>query len=89
MVDIADKDSGFLSLLIHNSWKKATFAPKIKTNAMKIGDKVRFLNEVGGGTIAGFEGKNIVLVEDQDGFEVPMLCSQVVVIETNENNRVL
>jgi len=89
MVDIADKDSGFLSLMIHNSWKKATFAPKIKTNAMKIGDKVRFLNEVGGGTIAGFEGKNIVLVEDQDGFEVPMLCSQVVVIETNENNRVL
>lgn len=56
---------------------------------MKIGDKVRFLNEVGGGTIAGFEGKNIVLVEDQDGFEVPMLCSQVVVIETNENNRVI
>ena len=54
---------------------------------MKIGDKVRFLNEVGGGTIAGFEGKNIVLVEDQDGFEVPMLRSQVVVIETNESNR--
>ena len=54
---------------------------------MKIGDKVRFLNEVGGGVIAGFEGKDIVLVEDQDGFEVPMLRSQVVVIETNENNR--
>ena len=54
---------------------------------MKTGDKVRFLNEVGGGVIAGFEGKDIVLVEDQDGFEVPMLRSQVVVIETNENNR--
>ncbi len=53
---------------------------------MKIGDKVRFLNEVGGGVIAGFEGKSIVLVEDQDGFEVPMLRSKVVVIETNANN---
>lgn len=53
---------------------------------MKIGDKVRFLNEVGGGVVTGFEGKNIVLVEDQDGFNIPMLRSQVVVIETNANN---
>lgn len=56
---------------------------------MKIGDKVRFLNEVGGGIVAGFEGKNVVLVTDEDGFDVPMLRSQVVVIETNENNRVI
>ena len=34
---------------------------------MKIGDKVRFLSETGGGVIAGFQGKNIVLVEDEDG----------------------
>lgn len=34
---------------------------------MKIGDKVRFLSEVGGGTVKGFQGKDIVLVEDQDG----------------------
>ncbi len=53
---------------------------------MEIGEKVRFLNEVGGGRIAGFEGKDIVLVEDEDGFEIPMLRSQVVVIETNDNN---
>ena len=32
---------------------------------MKIGDKVRFLSEVGGGRVAGFQGKNIVLVEDE------------------------
>ena len=31
---------------------------------MKIGDKVRFLSEVGGGVVTGFQGKNIVLVED-------------------------
>lgn len=38
---------------------------------MKIGDKVRFLSEVGGGKISGFQGNNIVLVEDEDGFEIP------------------
>ena len=47
---------------------------------MKIGDKVRFLSEVGGGRVAGFQGKDIVLVEDEDGFEVPMRTQDVVVI---------
>lgn len=53
---------------------------------MQIGDKVRFLNETGGGRITGFQGKDIVLVEDADGFDIPMLRSQVVVIDTNANN---
>lgn len=47
---------------------------------MKIGDKVRFLSEIGGGRVAGFQGKNIVLVEDEDGFQMPMLISEVVVV---------
>jgi hypothetical protein len=47
---------------------------------MKIGDQVRFLNEVGGGKVAGFQGKNIVLVEDEDGFQVPMRVTEVVVV---------
>ena len=47
---------------------------------MKIGDKVRFLSEIGGGRVAGFQGKNIVLVEDEDGFQVPMPMNEVVVI---------
>lgn len=47
---------------------------------MKIGDRVRFLSEVGGGLVSGFQGKDIVLVEDEDGFEVPMRTSDVVVI---------
>lgn len=47
---------------------------------MKIGDKVRFLSEIGGGRVAGFQGKDIVLVEDEDGFQVPMSKSEVVVI---------
>ena len=53
---------------------------------MQIGEKVRFLNEVGGGVISGFQGKDVVLVKDEDGFDIPMLRSQVVVIETNANN---
>ena len=47
---------------------------------MKIGDKVRFLSEIGGGKVAGFQGKNIVLVEDEDGFQMPMLINEVVVV---------
>lgn len=47
---------------------------------MKKGDKVRFLSEIGGGIVSGFQGKNIVLVEDEDGFEIPMAISDVVVI---------
>ena len=47
---------------------------------MKIGDRVRFLSEIGGGRVAGFQGKNIVLVEDEDGFQMPMLIKEVVVV---------
>jgi len=47
---------------------------------MKIGDQVRFLSEIGGGRVAGFQGKNIVLVEDEDGFQVPMPMSEVVIV---------
>ena len=51
---------------------------------MKIGDKVRFLSEVGGGRISGFQGKNIVLVEDADGFEIPMQVKDVILIPQGE-----
>ena len=53
---------------------------------MKIGDKVRFLSEVGGGRVAGFQGKDIALVEDEDGFEIPMPVRECVVIETDDYN---
>lgn len=48
---------------------------------MNIGDKVRFLNDVGGGKITAFRPGGIVMVEDEDGFEVPMPQHEVVVIE--------
>ena len=56
---------------------------------MKIGDKVRFLSEVGGGRISGFQGKNIVLVEDADGFEIPMQVKDVILIPQGEEEQPL
>ena len=53
---------------------------------MNIGDKVRFLFETGGGIVKGFQGKDIVLVEDENGFSIPMLIRECVVIDTNEYN---
>lgn len=51
---------------------------------MKIGDKVRFLSEVGGGRVSGFQGKDIVLVEDEDRFEIPTSVHDVVVVEQDD-----
>ena len=51
---------------------------------MKIGDKVRFLSEVGGGKISGFQGKDIVMVMDEDGFEIPTSIHDVVVVEQDD-----
>ncbi|MCC8154985.1 MAG: DUF2027 domain-containing protein [Tannerellaceae bacterium] len=52
--------------------------------SIKIGDKVRFLNSVGGGTVTAFRGKDQVLVEDEDGFDVPALIRECVVVGNNE-----
>lgn len=53
---------------------------------MKIGDKVRFLSEVGGGIVKGFQGKDLVLVEDEDGFGIPIPIHECVVIDTDDYN---
>ena len=50
---------------------------------MNIGDKVRFLNDVGGGRITAFRPNGVVLVEDEDGFDIPMMASEVVVVESS------
>ncbi|MBQ2051622.1 MAG: DUF2027 domain-containing protein, partial [Paludibacteraceae bacterium] len=52
---------------------------------IKIGDKVRFLNAVGGGKVVGFQDKNIVLVEEEDGFETPVLANEIVVVEAGDD----
>lgn len=54
---------------------------------MKIGDRVRFLSDVGGGIVKGFQNNNkVVLVEDEDGFQVPVMATDVVVVTTDDYN---
>ena len=47
---------------------------------IKIGDKVRFLNTTGGGIVRRFISKDLVSVEEEDGFEMPILIKDCVVI---------
>lgn len=54
---------------------------------MKIGDRVKFLSETGGGRIAGFQGKNIALVEDEDGFQIPTPLSDLVLSSSSDEYR--
>lgn len=49
---------------------------------LSIGDKVRYLDAVGGGVVLAFKGKDLVIVLEEDGFETPILRRQCVVIET-------
>lgn len=51
---------------------------------MKIGDKVRFLNAVGGGIVRRFQGKDVVYVEEEDGFETPVLIRECVIVDDRE-----
>ncbi|MFI3297065.1 MAG: DUF2027 domain-containing protein [bacterium] len=54
---------------------------------VKVGDRVRYLNAVGGGIVTRFQNKEIILVEEADGFETPVLVREVVVVpETNAYN---
>lgn len=50
---------------------------------MKVGDKVRFLNSVGGGIIRRFQGKDLVIVEEEDGFETPVLMRECIIVDNN------
>lgn len=45
---------------------------------IKIGDRVKFLNDVGGGVVTGFVNKTTVNVEDRTGFEIPYPINQLV-----------
>ncbi|MDR2910306.1 MAG: DUF2027 domain-containing protein [Bacteroidales bacterium] len=51
---------------------------------IKVGDKVKFLNDVGGGTVTGFVNKTTVNVEGTDNFVIPYPISQLVNISETE-----
>ena len=48
----------------------------------KIGDKIKFLNDVGGGTITKILDKETVSVLNEDGFEIPTLIRELIEDET-------
>ncbi len=54
---------------------------------VKVGDKVRFLNDVGGGTVVKVIDRYKVMVLNDDDFEVPAPMSELVVIESSADNR--
>lgn len=56
-------------------------------NKLTIGDTVRFLNTVGGGIVKGFRNKQVVIVEDEHGFDVPVLISECVVVQPAGNEK--
>lgn len=55
---------------------------------VRVGDKVRFLNEVGGGKVVKIIDKRKVLVETQDGFEIPVIASDLVVIDSVSDDKI-
>ena len=54
---------------------------------MQIGDTVRFLNTVGGGVVKGFQNKNLVIVEDEHGFDFPVLITECIVVKSAETEK--
>ena len=52
---------------------------------LKIGDKVRYLNEVGGGIIVKIVDKNTVEISDESGFDTPVLIKDLVCIDSSED----
>lgn len=47
---------------------------------MNIGDKVKFLNDVGGGTITKFLNKETAIVLGDDGFEMPVAVNELLAV---------
>jgi len=50
----------------------------------QIGDRVKFMNAVGGGIITKIVGKNMVHVENEDGFEIPVMTSEIILDEIDQ-----
>ncbi len=55
---------------------------------IKIGDRVKFINDIGVGKVIKIEGA-IVTVDREDGFEVPTVISELVVVEQEEELRAI
>jgi hypothetical protein len=50
---------------------------------IKIGDRVKFINDVGGGIVTAYLDEKTIEVQDEDGFEIPILATEVL-LESEE-----
>jgi len=50
----------------------------------QIGDRVSFLDDVGGGVIVSLESENEAMIETEDGFEVPYPTDKLVLVGTRK-----
>ena len=50
---------------------------------VNVGDRVRFLNATGGGVVSKIVNRELVMVTDEDGFDIPTLAKECVVVETS------
>ncbi len=48
---------------------------------VKVGDRVKFLNDVGGGTVTKIVDKEIVNILNEDGFEIPVMANELLVVQ--------
>ena len=53
----------------------------------KVGDRVSFLNNVGGGKVTKIIDSRMVMVEVEDGFEIPTLITEIVPDFRNQPSR--
>jgi hypothetical protein len=51
---------------------------------IKIGDKVKFLNDEGGGTVASIVDRKTAFITTKDGFDIPYLINELLIIETKK-----
>ncbi len=59
-------------------WLSVFCGKKIKNMKYNIGDKVKFLNDVGGGTVVKYIDNDTVAVLNDDEFEIPVITSELI-----------
>ena len=50
---------------------------------LKVGDKVRFVDSMGGGIVTVLKSRMFAVVRDEDGLEIPVQTNRLVVVDTN------
>jgi len=51
---------------------------------LRVGDRVKFLNDIGGGTVTKVLNRDMVQVLNEDGFEVPVLSEELIKAEEEQ-----